>query len=331
MLCRLLVLAIGTAFPLAGDPSKAAREQTAGIAELETPAQMETPEFEAELHAWEADAMQPVPWEPLSPARVAAAHGSTLAVLEDHSIRAGGATPPSEICTVRIKEPLTGVTAFRLEVWSDESLRQSGPGRGADGNAVVTDFSVQIVPKENGHRVHAPPPPSAKRQPGGGTKVALTDATADFSAPGFGPALAIDADQSTGWSFAGSAGAAHVAVFQTVEPITVPPNTELVFSIAQSFGKGGTPGRFRISATTAAAPVRELDARIRAILALEPSEREPAQRETVANYFRTLHERRAGRPGTPNCVAHPAAEHDVAPLHLLATDPLIRCRCGTRF
>jgi hypothetical protein len=278
MLFRLLVFATGAVLPLAADllPS-ATPDQIAAITELERPAKAETPEFKAELHAWEADAMRPIPWQPLSPAAIAAKHGTALVALEDHSIRAGGASPSPEIYTVRVKERLTGVTAFRLEAVPDESFP----------NAVVTEFSVQIAPKENGHLVRAPPQPSTKLQPGAARNVALKDATADFSAPGFGPELAIDADQSTGWSFAGSARTA-AAVFQTVQPITVPPDAELVFSIAQSSGKGRTPGRFRIFATTAPAPVRELDASIRAILALEPSEREPAQRETVANYFRAL-------------------------------------------
>ena len=284
MLFRLLVFAAGAVLPLAADLlPNTAPEQIAATTEPERPVKVETPEFAAKLHAWEADAMRPIPWQPLSSAAVPVAQRSTLAVLEDESIRA-----PSEICTVRIKERLTGVTAFRLEAVLDEPCP----------NAVVTEFSVQIAPKENGHLASAPPPPSTKLQPGGARNVALTDATADFSAAGCGPELAIDGDPSTGWGFAGSAGTA-AAVFQTAQPFTVPPDAELVVSIAQSSGKGMTPGRFRIFATTAPAPVRELDASIRAILALEPSEREPAQREAVAKYFRALSRSVTQAPRSP--------------------------------
>lgn len=395
--------------PSAEERARIAALQKA-ISELDSRGKAITPEFETELHAWEADATRPVPWQPLPPAAIAAKHGSTLSRLDDHSIRAGGLSPPSEICTVRVNERLTGVTAFRLEALPDDALPMRGPGRATGGNAVVTDFSVQIVPNEtspprgrfvrvtlpgentylmlaevevfsgganvgprgkasasssdfdglparandgktDGHffngksvshtrkeknpwwevdlgaaqaieriavwgrtdsdpgvlknfrvelldearqtiwtqLVQKPPNPSTQLSPSGVRTVALKDASADLSPSGFAPSLAIDGDpQKTGWSLAGGAGAAHAAVFETAQPITVPPDAELVFSIAQASGTSETLGRFRISATTAPGPVRELDAKIRTILALEPSEREAGQREALANYFRPI-------------------------------------------
>ena len=59
-------------------------------------------------------------------------------------------------------------------------------------------------------------------------------------------------------------------------------------SLIQKHGGSHTLGRFRISATNAPAPVRELPPGIRAALAIEPSERSLEQRDELLEYFRPL-------------------------------------------
>jgi hypothetical protein len=118
--------------------------------------------------------------------------------------------------------------------------------------------------------------------------VKLVNASADFAQPGFEAPMAIDGSSKTGWAFAGAAGTSHAIVVECTPPIAAENNTELIVSLRQQYGGNHTLGRFRISATDAAAPVRELPPAIHAALALEPSERTPEQRNELLGYFRPL-------------------------------------------
>ena len=136
--------------------------------------------------------------------------------------------------------------------------------------------------------VAEPPKPSVALGPAAGVAVALRHASADAEQDDFGAAKALDGDAKTGWAFGDGIGKPHTAVFELAEPLAVGADTALIFTLAQDYGTRHTLGRFRLSATTKAPPVRELPAKLKAILALEPSEREPKQREELAAYFRPL-------------------------------------------
>ena len=125
-----------------------------------------------------------------------------------------------------------------------------------------------------------------------GQAVALRNASADFQQDGFPIAKALEGDGKTGWALSPEMGKAHAAVFETTTPLD--GRAVITFTLQQSYGTKHTLGRFRLSATTLAPPIRELPAGIKAILALEPSEREPKQREELAAYFRPLSKTFAG-------------------------------------
>ena len=132
-----------------------------------------------------------------------------------------------------------------------------------------------------------PPQPSVALGPAAGRELALRNASADVEQDGYGAAKALDGDAKSGWAFSQATGQPHAAVFELAEPLAG-ADTVLTFTLAQDYGTQHTLGRFRLSATTKAPPVRELPAKIKAVLALEPSEREPKQREELAAYFRPL-------------------------------------------
>ncbi len=136
------------------------------------------------------------------------------------------------------------------------------------------------------------PKPSVSVGPADGKAVALRNASADFSQDGFEVALALAGEKKKGWAFAPQLGQAHAAIFEATAPLD--GQALLTFTLKQEYGERHTLGRFRISATTQSAPVRELPPAIKAALALEPSEREPKQREAVAAYFRPLSKTHAG-------------------------------------
>jgi hypothetical protein len=81
-------------------------------------------------------------WVVVQPLSAAATNGATLSVLGDGSVLAGGPNPATSVYTVTASTSLSGITGFRLEVFADPSLPDSGPGRFANGNFVLTEFQV---------------------------------------------------------------------------------------------------------------------------------------------------------------------------------------------
>ncbi|MEA3211967.1 MAG: hypothetical protein QOE70_5024 [Chthoniobacter sp.] len=148
----------------------------------------------------------------------------------------------------------------------------------------VLDAAHQPVWEET---VAEPPRPSVTLAPDGSKAVALRRASADFSQDGFAVATALDGNARTGWAFVPELGRPHAAVFETAAPVD-PAGSVLTFTLLQRYGQSHTLGRFRLSATTTAPPPIELPAQIKAILAVEPSERAPEQRDQLTAFFRSL-------------------------------------------
>jgi mono/diheme cytochrome c family protein len=137
-------------------------------------------------------------------------------------------------------------------------------------------------------KVGEPPSPSKRLSPHEGRTVMLRNASSSFDQAGFEVEKAIDGDRKSGWAIAGGTGRAQAAVFETAAPLGDDGGATLSVELVQSHGGGHTLGRFRLLATTAAPPVRELPQRIRELLAVAPEQRAEPQREELAAYFRPL-------------------------------------------
>ena len=89
-------------------------------------------------------------WTQLAPVSATSAGGATLRIAADHSILAGGPNPDHDTYTVVARTSLRRVTGFRLEVLTDATLPETGPGRdrlaapGTRGNFVLTLFKVDL-------------------------------------------------------------------------------------------------------------------------------------------------------------------------------------------
>ncbi|ADB17731.1 autotransporter-associated beta strand repeat protein [Pirellula staleyi DSM 6068] len=84
-------------------------------------------------------------WIDITPAIVTSANGATLTILGDNSVRASGASPESDTYTIRAVTSLANITGFRLETIKDASFPSSGPGRAANGNYVIVEFSASVA------------------------------------------------------------------------------------------------------------------------------------------------------------------------------------------
>ena len=227
---------------------------------------------------WEqTSAAQEPRWVQFKPQACTSANGSTLEILPDNSIRAGGTKPDRDTTTVVVDTTMRGITAFRLEALPDPALPSKGPGRAENGNFVLTEFTV-----------------TASSADGSATEsvaVPLGSPSTDFAQKKFAVEDAIDGDPKTGWGIAPRKGKRVAAVFEV--PNATPTGetmSRLTFKLDQGYGDGHLIGRFRLSATKATPPVRGdgTPEEITEILAKPADTRTESEQGRVAEHHRGI-------------------------------------------
>ena len=195
----------------------------------------------AEEHAgvvakWEEEfGHQPAAWLPLLPTGFVSSDGSTLKLLEDHSILASDVRPEKDTYTITAPSSVTKLTALRLDVLADDSLPLKGPGRQDNGNLHLSEFEAFVV--EDG---------TTERTP-----LKIKKATADWDQAGWTISHALDGNIGTAWGIYPKVGASHYAVFELDEPATLKPSSQLVVVLKQLHGGGHLIGRAKLYATDA--------------------------------------------------------------------------------
>ena len=235
----------------------------------------------ARLAEWESG-MKPVRWTVLEPSKVESRKHATMAVLPDRSVLASGDKPNNDTYEVELPTDLEGITALRLEVLPDPSLPDGGPGRAPLFS--VGDFILSEL------EAHADP---------GAKKLAFGEASQDHSEPGHPASLAVDGVNDTGWTIKGGVGKAHAAVFPFTERVGDGRRAVLRLVLHQDGIHQMTIGRFRVSATTDAGPVRAsgLPAVVEEILLVPEANRTEAQRASVMRHFLSVAPEMAGPNG----------------------------------
>ena len=126
----------------------------------------------------------------------------------------------------------TPITAIRIEVLPDETLPSRGPGRAANGNFVLSEFSAVILPTA-----------TQKKE----TPVVFRAVTADYSQAGWPVTSALDGKQDTGWGIAGAIGKSHSALFTIQKGLVVEGGSVLALVLSQQFTDGShSIGKFRL-------------------------------------------------------------------------------------
>jgi len=229
---------------------------------------------------WEAQAAgRRSAWEVIAPVEAKSNNGSTLKVLDDQSVLAGGKNTVSSIYTVAAKPAAGAITAIRLEVLPDPSLPMGGPGRSSGGNFVLSNFSAALRTADGGK-------PQVLK---------FASARADFSQNKWEVGNAINGAKDKGWAVSPKTGGRHVAVFTLDKPVDAPPGASLQFTLEHRYrGESHNLGRFRLSTTTAttALPLDDLPAAVAKALAVDARQRTAAQQKTIDDYFRTIDARR---------------------------------------
>ena len=245
------------------------------IAMLQGEIDASSPEHCRQQADWEkrfAEGDSGLPWTVLHAERVHADRGSKLEVRDDGSIEnKSDSASASDTFFITAKLPAGTISGIRLDVMADDSLPKKGPGRAANGNFVLTQFTVKLESKP--------------------LKIATATATFEQKSQPVAQAIGGKAnDAKNGWGVLGNAGNDASAYFELAEPLT--GEKTVVFELRQIYGDRHTLGKFRLSATGAPKPIRaptvEFPADIGAILKLMPEQRNAAQRAQLAKHFRAV-------------------------------------------
>ncbi len=232
----------------------------------------------AQLSEWETALDAPrrgTAWQPLEIKTATANNQVKLAQLSDGSYLASGPSTNNVAYNVAVETKLEKITGVMLEVLPHESLPAYGPGRMA-GNFVLTEISLRWGDK------------AGRRNQ---TDAKLTDARADYSQNNFDVKTAINGKVEggqDGWGVSNKFGEPHYARFSLGEPIGSAEGATLNFLLQHQYRDGFTIGRFRLWATTSAAPLElGLPENILAVLSIPAADRTAAQREALAAYQRS--------------------------------------------
>ena len=145
-----------------------------------------------------------------------------------------GPNPDSDVWTITFDTKFANVRSIRLEALADPSLPRSGPGRGKDGNFVMTDVRVTVRPLGETDITRS-------------QSVKLVAAKATFEQNGFSVADTIDDDPKSGWAVDPEFGKDHAAVFTTNDPFGFENGTSVSISVKFQRNDKTSIGRARLS------------------------------------------------------------------------------------
>jgi len=213
-----------------------------------------------------------VEWIVVSPEEVTSAGGATFTKLEDGSFLVSGPRVEKDGYTITETTELRGITGVRLELLPDPSLPKGGSGRADKGNAIISEFEVEVA-----RRIEEDPL----------QRVKFSFATAEFSQEKRDVTGAIDGKAETAWSVLPEVTRPHAAVFEFAKPIGYEEGTRLRFRIRHDLPRGeqALTGRFRISLTVTPDPYAVPRA-VAAALGIDPGSRSAAQKTEIENFQR---------------------------------------------
>ncbi len=237
--------------------------------------------FETWLAAYDAASGPPATWLPLA-GEVTASASTVYAAQSDGSFLATGTVPNQETVTFIANITQTNLRALRIEALSDESLPNRGPGRAPNGNFVLGDIAVAIMPLD------------ADADP---TDVPFVEARATHQQDGgsLSVAASIDDDPVSGWAVDGQIGNDQAAVFVADQPFGFEGGTRITIQLAFNHpNPQHAIGRMRLSiATDADAPAvvgssgPPADV-VAALATLKQNADDAAARSTAIAWFQTM-------------------------------------------
>ncbi len=277
----------GNANPVAKLPSPEQSRQQAElngrVAELQE--KLKQPPDPEAFAAWQRDQRAKLAgdrsgemWKVLTPVSFSSQNGATITLQDDLSLFVDGGNPVNDNYTVALTTDLQQITGLRLEALTHDSFTNKGLARSDSGNFVLTEIEVEATPP-NGQ------PIAAK----------IKSAAADFEQAGFPVRNAFDGKSDTGWAvhYPSNMAQNRTAMFVFEQPIAAGSGTQLTVRLKhESVHRHHNLGRFRLAATTAAAPSldgkSDTPAEVIAALRVEPSQRSDEQTRALIDQYRKV-------------------------------------------
>ena len=225
-------------------------------------AQIET-KFVAESDAWRV----------LTPASFNAEHGSVGIPQPDGSLLMAGPRPERDTYIYVFEGDFDGVTGIQLEVLTDPSLPQKGPGRQDNGNLHLSEVAIASSSIDGSEP----------------TPLTIARAVADFNQDQWDINKAIDGKPETAWGIYPEVSKAHSAVFVFSEAIRRQGKSRITLQLKQLHGEGHLIGRPRISLTANENPVvlQAIAFDVSAAINTPRAERTKDQNVLLTKYFLT--------------------------------------------
>ncbi|MCH7989527.1 MAG: DUF1549 domain-containing protein [Planctomycetes bacterium] len=209
-------------------------------------------------------------WKVLEPETYESLEGAALKKRSDNSLLATGNFPGTDIYQITTTTDLQNITAFRIEILTDPTLPDGGPGRAKPGNFILSEFQVEVASVETPDQF----------QP-----VTLTDATADYSQPKWPVKNAIDGKRKTGWAIGKQFGQGHHAVFIAETKVGFAKGTRLRFTLDQQYGNARTIGCFQLLATSGNPGMLGVPEAIRKLAVTPADKRNNKQKKKLSDFF----------------------------------------------
>jgi hypothetical protein len=174
-------------------------------------------------------------WQIIDAATMSSKNGAVLEKQSDNSILASGPNPDQEVYSVTFEAP-RALGAIKLEVFTDPSFPETGPGRGPNGNVVLSGFEVE--------RARASAPDHVE-------PIRITDALSDYAQKDGSYSIrnAIDGDPNTGWATGSLEKRENrTAIFVLDSAATIEPGDRITVRLRhESPNAMHSIGRFRLS------------------------------------------------------------------------------------
>jgi hypothetical protein len=179
-------------------------------------------------------------WITLKPSAAVSSSGNELKIEKDESVLAKGKAAESSTYTISFANVPNEAVGLRIEALPHDSLPKNGPGRGDDGNFVLTKVVARIPRLDHTTNV-----------------ISFASARADFeqegsNSPPWSAASVIagySESANSGWAILPKTNEAHQIVLELAAPLNLASNETLTLELEQD-NPGHPLGHFRVGVTT---------------------------------------------------------------------------------
>ncbi len=173
---------------------------------------VDSPELAEEIADWIESLEGSIgQWSVLPTETVASEAGSPFEIQTDGSIRFGGTAAETDTYTITGAPGLSRLTAIQLEVMTDSSFPEEGPGRAPNGNLHLSEIQVSADGKD----------------------LPIGRAIADFNQSDWEIDKAVDGKDETAWGIHPEESKPHRAVFVFREALALTENSTIVIVLRQ--------------------------------------------------------------------------------------------------